>query len=296
MSGNTGYAETLYRQLAELQSYHGFLAADRLNLPYRLYDEPIEVSAETLDRLKQSPVMIRAREYHFTELGWEGRREWTDALASFEPDEIAASAVLAADWAMHDRAVISAGRADARRALRYRFPVLYEEQVLKAAQVNRIEPALIYGVMRRESGFVPDIRSGAGAVGLMQLMPRTARYVADLKGEKNWQGDLTDEDTNIDFGAFYMRHVLDRFDDHLVLALASYNAGPHRVKQWLPEANMPADVWVDTIPFTETRRYARAVLAYSLIFEWRLTGATTPLSARMTNIDAASAEQSENSS
>ncbi len=285
--GNPERAKAIYQELATLQSYHGFLAADRLGLPYSLYDEPIDVPAETVARLKQSPAMIRAREYHATELSWEGRREWAESLASFTSEEIAASAVLAADWALHDRAVLSAGRAKARRALRYRFPVLYESQVLKAAADMQIEPALIYGVMRRESGFIPDIRSGAGAVGLMQLMPRTAAYVADLKGEKNWSGDLTDENVNIDFGAYYIRHVLDRFDDHLVLALASYNAGPHRVKKWLPSGSMPADVWIDTIPFTETRRYARAVLAYSLIFEWRLTGSTTRMSERMIDVSPA---------
>lgn len=287
MLGNRDRAKEIYQKLAGLQSYHGFLAADRLNLPYTLFDEPIDVPAETVAQLKQLPAMIRAREYHATGVSWEGRREWSESLASFSPEEIAASAVLAADWSMHDRAVLSAGRAKARRALRYRFPVLYESQVLKAAEEMRIEPALIYGVMRRESGFIPDIRSGAGAVGLMQLMPRTAAYVAELKGDKNWEGDLTDENTNIDFGAFYIRHVLDRFDDHLVLALASYNAGPHRVKKWLPEGNMPADVWIDTIPFTETRRYARAVLAYSLIFEWRLTGNATRLLERLVDVDPA---------
>jgi len=288
--GNQARADALYRELAGLQSYYGFLAADRLDLPYSLYDEPIDAPADILQRLRQLPAMIRAREFHFTELPWEGRREWADSLASFAPEEVAASAVVATDWALHDRAVMSAGRAKARRALRYRFPVLYQEQVLAAARDSRVEPALIYGVIRRESAFIADIRSGAGAVGLMQLMPRTAKYVANLKGEENWNGDLTDATVNIDFGAYYIRHVLDRFDDHLVLALASYNAGPSRVSKWLPQNDMPADVWVDTIPFTETRRYARAVLAYSLIFEWRLTGTATRLSQRMLDVRAAPGE------
>ncbi|MBX2823518.1 MAG: lytic transglycosylase domain-containing protein [Gammaproteobacteria bacterium] len=293
MLGDQASADTIYRELAELQSYHGFLSADRLGLPYRLYDEPIDVATDMLAQLRELPVLVRAREYHRVHLAGEARREWHNALSGFEQDEIAASAIVAAEWQMHDRAVLSAGRAEARRALRYRFPVLYEAEVLKAAQKSRIEPALIYGVIRRESAFIADIKSSAGAVGLMQLMPRTARYVADLQGEKNWKGDLTDESVNIDFGAFYMRHVLNRFEDNQVLALASYNAGPHRVKQWLPPADMPADVWIDTIPFTETRRYARAVLAYSLIFEWRLTGDTTPMSARMDRVEAAPVETAE---
>jgi len=293
--GDQAKATKIYRELAELQSYHGFLAADRLGIPYRLYDEPIDVLPETLARLLELPVLVRAREYHHVNLAGEARREWGNALSAFEQDEVAASAIVAARWAMHDRAVLSAGRAEARRALQYRFPVLYEEQVIKAAQKSQIEPALIYGIIRRESAFIADIKSSAGAIGLMQLMPRTARYVAELKGDKDWRGDLTDETVNIDFGAFYIRHVMDRFEDNQVLALAAYNAGPHRVKQWLPAADMPADVWVDTIPFSETRRYARAVLAYSLIFEWRLTGETTPLSTRMTKVGAAPIKSAEDS-
>jgi len=196
--------------------------------------------------------------------------------------------VIAEEYALPDRAIISAGRANATRALRYRFPLLFEEAVTRAAAEMEIDPTIIYGVMRRESAFIPDIKSGAGAVGLMQLMPRTAKYVADLKGKKKWHGDLTNVNTNIDFGAFYLRHVLNRFDNHLPLALASYNAGPHRVKKWLPtNTDLPADVWIDTIPFDETRRYVRAVLAYSMIFEWRLKGQVTRLDSRLQIIEKA---------
>lgn len=281
-NGEQKAANAIYLDLAQLQSFHGFLSADRLGLPYSLYDEPIDVEQTLLEDMRMHPALIRAREYHHAGISWEARREWGDAIIEFDQEQILASIVLAESWAMYDRAIISAGKAKATRALRYRFPLLFEESVARAAAEMEIDPTIIYGVMRRESAFIPDIKSGAGAIGLMQLMPKTAEYVADLKGKKKWHGDLTNIDTNIDFGAFYLRHVLNRFDNHLPLALASYNAGPHRVKKWLPtNTDLPADVWIDTIPFTETRRYVRAVLAYSMIFEWRLKGKVTPLDSRL---------------
>jgi soluble lytic murein transglycosylase len=117
-------------------------------------------------------------------------------------------------------------------------------------------------------------------------MPNTAKYVAKLQGDKNWRGDLTNAATNINFGSFYLRHVMDKFDDHQVLATASYNAGPHRIDKWLEDESLDADVWIDTIPFTETRRYVRAVLAYAAIYEYHLTGKPSRLSSKLRTIPA----------
>jgi len=142
--------------------------------------------------------------------------------------------------------------------------------------------------MRRESAYIQDVQSPAGAVGLMQLMPRTAKYVAKLQGDDNWAGDLTDASTNIGMGTFYLRHVLDKFEEHQVLATASYNAGPHRVDAWLQDEVMEADRWIDTIPFTETRRYVRAVLAYTAIYEWHLTGKAQSILTKLKPIPRAS--------
>jgi len=115
----------------------------------------------------------------------------------------------------------------------------------------------------------------------MQIMPRTGTYIADLQDAEDWDGDLTNIETNIDFGTFYIGHVSERFDGHRALATASYNAGPRRVSSWLPEQTMEADRWIDTIPFTETRRYVRAVLAYAAIYEHQLTGNVTRISDQL---------------
>lgn len=285
-AGKAAKATAIYTTLAELQSYHGFLAADRLGLKYAISDVPINPDAKVMARVSDNPAFIRAREYHHVKLPWEGRREWNQALKQSTKEEMAASALLADSWGLHDRAIFSAGRAEEKRALTLRFPVLYRTQVATAAQENRIDPAWVFGVMRRESAYIADVKSGAGAVGLMQIMPRTATFVAKLQGVDNWRGDLTDADTSIGMGSYYLRHVLDKFDDHVVLATASYNAGPNRVKKWLPDEDMDADIWIDAIPYTETRRYVRAVLAYTAIYEWQLTRKPTRLQEKLLTVAA----------
>jgi soluble lytic murein transglycosylase len=122
--------------------------------------------------------------------------------------------------------------------------------------------------MRSESLFMPDVRSGAGAIGLMQIMPATGKEIATKLGKK-WSGPwvLSNPKTNIDLGTEYLRMMLDRFDNNYPAATAAYNAGPHRVDRWLPkDVGTPTDLWIDTIPFTETRRYVRRVMAHTIAF------------------------------
>lgn len=286
--GNSEQARAIYARLADLQSYHGFLSADRLQQPYAIRDESIQVDEALMQRLTGEPALVRAREFHAVAMSSEGRREWNNWLSGREESEMAASAVLASRWGLHDRAIYAAGRTAHRRAISIRFPLLYRSEVARASVEYAIDPAWIFGVMRRESAYIRDVRSSAGAVGLMQLMPRTARYVAGLQGNKDWRGDLTESATNIGFGTFYLRHVMNQFDDHQVLTTAGYNAGPHRVSQWLREGSMDADIWIDTIPFTETRRYVRAVLAYAAIYEYQLNGEPRRLADKLRPVPAAS--------
>lgn len=289
VAGHQAQADGIYKELAELQSYHGFLSADRLGQAYSIKDVPISIEDDALTMLADTKALLRAREYHAVDLLGESRREWNNWLldGARTPEEMAQAAVLAARWELHDRAIFSAGKAEQRRAISLRFPVLFQSEVAEAAAEHRIEPAWILGVMRRESAYIKDVQSPAGAVGLMQLMPRTAKYVAKLQGDDNWNGDLTDAGTNIGMGTFYLRHVLDKFEEHQVLATASYNAGPHRVDAWLQDEVMEADRWIDTIPFTETRRYVRAVLAYTAIYEWHLTGEAQSILAKLKPIPRA---------
>lgn len=286
-AGHLPQAEAIYNTLSKLPTYHGFLAADKIGADYAIKDKPVTATSDQLREVETLSPIIRAREYFQVDIPWEGRREWNAVLKDASPKTLEALTVLATQWQLHDRAIFSAAKADRRQALTQRFPVMFESEVGQAAAKNRIPTAWVYGVMRRESGYIRDAKSSAGAIGLMQLMPNTAKYVAKLQGDKNWRGDLTDAATNIGFGTFYLRHVMDKFDDHQVLATASYNAGPRRVTIWLPPEPMNADVWIDAIPYTETRRYVRAVLAYTAIYEWHLTKSPARLSDKLKIIPAA---------
>jgi len=286
-AGRAGESEKIMRRVASLPTYYGFLAADRLGLEYNIV-EHLDTQAEpSIQRaLREQPELVRAREYLHAGLPSEGRREWNRflALESVEPHHQVAAALLAEQWGLPDRAIASANAAGEKKALSLRFPFAYSDLVAKAASDNQLDPEFIYAVIRRESAYMVDIRSSAGALGLMQLMPATAKDATRMLGQTpNGAGqkssrwvELTDPADNIQLASRYLRYIMDRFDNDLVLTAASYNAGPHRTLAWLPESGeVPADQWIDTIPFSETRRYVRAILAYMTIFEWRKQQAAT---------------------
>lgn len=164
-----------------------------------------------------------------------------------------------------------------------RFPLAFREPVMKQARRQEIDPAWIFAVMRQESAFSADARSPAGAMGLMQLMPRTAQQVARrLNTRLPSRGQLLQADTNIRLGSAYLRRLLNDLDENAALATAAYNAGPHRVKSWLPEGSeMPADLWIESVPFSETHNYVRRVFAYTAIYEQRLGLQPTRLTQRL---------------
>lgn len=278
--GDKARAASIYELLSAELSYHGFLAADRLNKSYAI-SNTVEVNEDLKSGLAERSALIRAREYEYAGIAWEGRRAWMSEISGFNEEQRYAAAALALDWSWADRSLYTVAKTGNKEAIDLRFPTLFKSDVQAAALQENIDSAWIYGVMRRESGFVADIKSGAGAVGLMQLMPATAKDVARRKGRKR-SGDLTNASNNITLGSSYLRYVSTIFAENRVLATAAYNAGPSRVKRWLPtETSMPVDVWVDTIPYTETRRYVRAVTAYTAIFEKQLNGHVTPIEERL---------------
>ena len=172
--------------------------------------------------------------------------------------------------------------------LHLRFPQPYDDIVFKNAKRFSLRPEYVYGVMRQESAMNRLAKSHAGARGLMQLMPGTAKDVAQsLKIKVPNRTALMQPTVNVQLGSKYLRAMLDKYDNQQVLATASYNAGPHRVKRWLPAQNkMSADVWVDTIPYDETRKYVRRVMAYSTVYEWKMAQETTRLQSRMPPVPA----------
>ncbi|HEC15747.1 MAG TPA: murein transglycosylase [Sedimenticola sp.] len=283
--GRAGEAARIYRQLARERSYYGFLAADRQGSPYHLANIPLRINDPALKKqLANLPAIRRAEELHALGRLVEARREWEAITRDMNHEELRAAAKLAQGWGWHDRAIFSLARTGYWDDLDLRFPLAYRSQIETQAGAHRLDSAWIFAVLRQESAFIRDARSHAGAIGLMQLMPRTARQLSTrLNGRslRSVKSLLLQPDANIELGARYLRRILDKLDQHPVLATAAYNAGPYRVKKWLPDEDVPADLWVETIPFKETRSYLQRVFAYTIIYEQQLGLKPTRLRHRM---------------
>ena len=290
-----------YWALAQSRSYYGFLAADRLGVTYRFDDQPVPTNDEDIDHLERLPGLARAHELFVLERILDARREWLYATRKLPESLLQQAAAIAHQWGWHDRAILTMARTSYRDDLALRFPLAYRDKVSSEALKQDIDPALAFALIRQESAFTADVRSHAGAMGLMQLMPRTARQTARKLGLKyHGRMALTDADTNIKLGIGHLRQVMNRYQNNPVLATAAYNAGAHRVKQWIPEQGIiPADVWTETLPFTETRNYVQNILLFSTIYQQRLGEALTTLQQRMPPIRAPGAllaDRSENAS
>jgi soluble lytic murein transglycosylase len=251
----------LFAVLAQERSYHGFLAADYLEWPYVMGDRPLAADAAALNRLSHEPGLVRAHELLRADMLSDARREWFYTTQDMTHDELKLAAVLAGQWGWNDRAILTVAQTGDYDDLKLRFPLEHEDRVRHYAKLAGLEPGYVFAVIRQESAFTRDARSPAGARGLMQLMPATGKQTAQ-KHDIRWTGTsgLLDIDHNIRLGTAYLREVMDRYGDNPVLASASYNAGPHRVRRWLPEQDTRTAVsWVATIPYRETRKYVQRV-------------------------------------
>lgn len=283
--GKTKEATKLYRSAAEERTYYGFLAADRIEAPYKYDHVPLEMSTEQMDRVSGMPAVQRMKELLALDRTIDARREWWHLSKRLDSETQRAVARLYADWGWIDRAIFSAARADYWDDLVLRFPVEYSDIVDEYADERALDPSWVFGVLRQESAFMVDVRSPAGAIGLMQLMPDTAKRVARTLGRPQPSTlSLQDPETNIALGTGYLRMMLDELARNPVLATAAYNAGPHRVNNWMPPRDLEADIWVELIPFPETRQYVQRVMAYTVIYDQRRGTVPVRLSQRMTPI------------
>jgi len=284
--GATLQASNRFARLARERDYHGFLAADELAWPYEMDNRPLELNPADLEALVQRPGLVRARELYRAEMWVDARREWRHIISDLSKEEIMQAASLAHQWGWHDQAILTIARAREFGDLVLRFPLAHKDHVEQHASENKLDPGHVFAVIRQESAFNPDARSSAGARGLMQLMPRTGRitarkYSIPLGGLHR----LYEADKNIRIGTAYLSQVMENYDRNIVLASAAYNAGPHRLKRWLPEQDkQEAERWVAMVPFDETRNYIQRVLAYSAIYDWRMEQPITTLDEHMPDI------------
>lgn len=270
----TAKAESLYRQLAGNRNFYGFLSADRLDRDYELDHRPAPVSAENTRALYELPAIVRAYELYQLGDDADALNEWEHAIRRMNREQIMSSGRLAASWGWHRNSIQAMIRTGYRDDLELRFPLAYEEIFRNAAADHQaIQPQFLLAIARQESAFMRDARSPAGARGLMQLIPGTARQTANGVGMSMSRQDLYRPEINITLGSRYLAELLEEFDGNRALAAAAYNAGPNRVKQWLRRDAgnpLPLEQWIETIPFAETRSYVQNVLSYSVIFSQRM--------------------------
>ena len=272
--GYSSQGKQILREVAQDRSFFGFLAAQSLDVELPFKQEKLSYFAKWPGTVKNEPSVVRFFELYGQDDS-DAIVEWREIAKNSDSDV----AMMMAEWALAQGnaayaidSVISSGRWD---ALAYRFPIVYFDIYRKHSREQGVPISFMYGVSRQESMLNPSIRSPVGAVGLMQLMPGTASMVSR---QNSWEyrgaSDLVVPANNVRLGAAYLRDMLDRFGNNRILAAAAYNAGPGRVDRWESKDGIKRDaaMYVENIPFAETRQYVQNVILYDAIYNKLLTG------------------------
>ncbi len=265
---NDDTRERLLTGLLPDDNYFSAVAAAALDDPARTHPVALAADAATIAALATDPGIVRARELRLVDLPIAAQREWREVYETLDPDERAQSVRLAADLGWHDVAIATATELGIYFDYALLYPRPFDAAVASAADEFGIEPSLIYAVMRQESLYRVDAESTAGAIGLMQLQRGTARDVSRELGSSASGGlDPLVPEQAIRLGTARLASLIERYDGHVVPALAAYNAGPAAVDRWLPDEPVAGDIWLENVPFNETREYVRRVLWHSVVFE-----------------------------
>lgn len=270
--GDKARAEQLYSEVLDDDNYYAGMAAARLKKRVLPHPQTIPLQASIQTRLRQNPGMVRARELFMCGCGLrpEALSEWNQAYDGLATDEERQQAILlASSWGWYEQAVKVAATQRIFNDYEVLYPTPYEAEVTKAAEAAQLTPEMVYGVLRQESLYQVDAVSSADARGLMQLQLATAKRAARSTHLSVSSFDLFDPSVNTLLGAARLRQLLDLFDGQTPLALAGYNAGTNAVRRWLPQHPLDADIWIENIPYNETRSYVQRVLWHSLLFTWR---------------------------
>jgi soluble lytic murein transglycosylase len=280
--GHGGDAEALYRKLADDADFYGLLAAEELGRLFAPPSPDAPVNPGDAARVRGDEAIRRAFALYRLDLRSEATREWFSAVRDRDPGFLIAAAHAAYAEGLYDRAINTAEMADPRNHWGVRFITPHRPLIEPQAKQEGLDLAWVYGLMRQESRFVVPARSSAGAQGLMQVMPATGKWVAQQIGMKNYHPRLlTDPKVNVKLGTSYMRLILDGLDHHPVLASAGYNAGPGRARRWRDAHPIDAAIYIETIPFDETRNYVKKVLANAVVYAAQFERRPQSLKARL---------------
>ncbi|HSI38177.1 MAG TPA: transglycosylase SLT domain-containing protein [Methylotenera sp.] len=275
-------ANAIFSQLATERHYYGWLAVEELESSMSSPEEQYTTTDIEVTAIASQPTIKRSLELHRLNLRWEARSEWVWATREMDDKQLLAAAEYAARQKWYDVAIITADNTRQLHDFNLRYPTPYRDLIRHAAKDENLDEAWIYGLTRQESRFMHYAKSGVGASGLMQLMPATAKWAAKRMGLDDYSQDkLHDLNTNIELGTYYMRHTLDLMNGQAVMATAAYNAGPSRAKRWMASEPLEAAIYIETIPFSETRNYVQKVMANAHLYAPRLGTKIQSLKSRL---------------
>jgi soluble lytic murein transglycosylase len=284
--GEETASRAYYLRIAGQAEYYGLLADEELGYVGTLPEAMYVPTEDDVERVGRNPGLARALELIRLGMRTEGVKEWLFSIRRFDDVQLLAASELARRLEIYDRAIHTAERTVRTHNYRLRYPVPFRDVFTEYASSHGLDEAWVLGLARQESRFIADARSSAGAAGLMQLMPRTAQFVARKIGMRRYrQRDVTKVETNVNLGSKYMALVLDQLG-HPVLASTAYNAGPSRARRWRDAKPLEGAIYIENIPFSETRDYVRKVMANSVFYSAILQKKGAPLKTRLGTVSS----------
>lgn len=284
-AGQGAAATAIFLELSRQHDYYGQLAQEELGAVMQVPAAAVKVGDVEVEAITRHPGIARATALYRLGLRSEATSEWAWVIRGFTDAQLLAAAELAHRLAWYDRAISTAERTRDMHDFELRFLAPYRELAQRAATDNQLDEAWIFGLMRQESRFINVARSNVGASGLMQIMPSTARWIAKRLGIKRFDtSEMQDPARNIQFGAYYLKHVQNSLDGSPVLATAAYNAGPGRAQRWRTSEPMEAAVYIESIPFDETRDYVKKVMSNAMYYAARFDQPSVLLKDRLGEI------------
>ena len=283
-------ARQLLEDTAGNGSFYEQLALEEIGQRITVPPAPAPLTAQEKAAVRSNPGLNRGLYAIGMGLRSEGVREWNYSTNLHQPGgmedrELYAAADLACERQVWDRCINTSERTKTFADWKQRFPMPYHDTVLAKSRNIGLDPAYVYGLIRQESRFIMDARSGVGASGLMQVMPATARWTAKKIGMTGFTPDMiNDRDTNITIGTSYLKLALDDFEGSMALAAAGYNAGPGRPRNWRNGPTLDAAIWAENVPFSETRDYVKKVLSNTTSYAALITGQPQSLKSRLGTI------------
>ncbi len=284
--GDRDAATALLKRIPVGPDYYELLAQDELGHPFAPPPPAKPIPAQVMADAQSDPDLRRALALFRLDLYTEGVREWNWRLRKADPTFKVAAARVALKHEVFDRAINTAEVASRDGEYELRFITPYRDLIEPQARAQGLDLAWVYGLMRQESRFVHRAASRVGAQGLMQVMPATGKWVAKKIGMSDYsRNKLAEPETNVLLGTSYMRIVLDDLEDHPVLASAGYNAGPGRAKRWRDSRTIDAAIYIETIPFDETRHYVKQVMENAVVYAAMMEGKPQSIKTRLGVID-----------